>query len=97
VRRAGDIRIRKLPCRVEKIDKVAPDVAIVSLKLPANERLQYLAGQYVDLLLKDGQGRWHSQTFRVDSATDMTTCRRNCRAASNSGLPSLVPSSTTRR
>jgi CDP-4-dehydro-6-deoxyglucose reductase len=57
VRRAGDIPIRKLPCRIEKIDKVAPDVAIVSLKLPTNERLQYLAGQYVDLLLKDGRRR----------------------------------------
>jgi len=57
VRRAGDIRIRKLPCRIEKIDKVADDVAIVSLKLPANERLQYLAGQYVDILLKDNRRR----------------------------------------
>jgi len=57
VRRAGDIQIRKLPCRVEKIDKVADDVAIISLKLPANERLQYLAGQYIDLLLKDGRRR----------------------------------------
>ncbi len=57
VRRAGDIRIRKLPCRVEKIEKVAKDVAIVSLKLPANERLQYLAGQYIDFLLKDGRRR----------------------------------------
>ena len=57
VRRAGDIQIRKLPCRIEKIEKVAPDVAIVSLKLPANEGLQYLAGQYIDLLLKDGRRR----------------------------------------
>jgi CDP-4-dehydro-6-deoxyglucose reductase len=57
VRRAGDIQIRKLPCRIEKIDKAAPDVAVVSLKLPANERLQYLAGQYLDLLLKDGRRR----------------------------------------
>jgi CDP-4-dehydro-6-deoxyglucose reductase len=57
VRRAGDIRIRKLPCRIEKIEKVAKDVAIVSLKLPANERLQYLAGQYIDFLLKDGRRR----------------------------------------
>ena len=57
VRRAGDIQIRKLPCRIEKIEKVAADVAIVSLKLPANERLQYLAGQYVDLLLRDGRRR----------------------------------------
>jgi CDP-4-dehydro-6-deoxyglucose reductase len=57
VRKAGDIRIRKLPCRIEKIEKVAADVAIVSLKLPANDRLQYLAGQYVDFLLKDGRRR----------------------------------------
>jgi len=57
VRRAGDIRIRKLPCRVETITKPAPDVAIVKLKLPANERLQYLAGQYIDLLLKDNRRR----------------------------------------
>jgi len=57
VRRSGDIQIRKMPCRIETIDKVAPDVAIVSLKLPAKERLQYLAGQYIDLLLKDGRRR----------------------------------------
>src|SRR6516164_2846457 len=57
VRKAGDIQIRKLPCRVESIDKPALDVAIVKLKLPANERLQFLAGQYIDLLLKDGRRR----------------------------------------
>jgi len=53
VRRAGDIQIKLLPCRIESIDKPAPDVAIVRLKLPASERLQYLAGQYIDFLLKD--------------------------------------------
>ena len=57
VRKSGDIRIRKLPCRVESIDKPASDVAIVKIKLPANERLQFLAGQYIDLLLKDGRRR----------------------------------------
>ncbi|MEP7183085.1 MAG: CDP-6-deoxy-delta-3,4-glucoseen reductase [Betaproteobacteria bacterium] len=57
VRRAGDIQIRRLPCRIESIDKPAADVAIVKLKLPANERLQFLAGQYIDLLLKDGRRR----------------------------------------
>jgi CDP-4-dehydro-6-deoxyglucose reductase len=57
VRRAGDIQVRKLPCRIETIERVADDVAIVKLKLPANERLQYFAGQYVDLLLKDGRRR----------------------------------------
>jgi CDP-4-dehydro-6-deoxyglucose reductase, E3 len=57
VRRAGDIQIRKLPCRIEKIELPTPDVAIVSLKLPANERLQFLAGQYIDILLKDSGRR----------------------------------------
>jgi CDP-4-dehydro-6-deoxyglucose reductase, E3 len=53
----GDIQIRTLPCRVEKVEKPAPDVAVLSLKLPAQERLQYLAGQYIDILLKDGKRR----------------------------------------
>ena len=57
VRRAGDIQIRRLPCRIESIEKPAPDVAIVRLKLPASERLQFLAGQYIDFLLKDGKRR----------------------------------------
>jgi CDP-4-dehydro-6-deoxyglucose reductase len=57
VRRVGDIEIKRMPCRVESIDKPAPDVAIVKLKLPANERLQFLAGQYIDFLLKDGRRR----------------------------------------
>ncbi len=57
VRRAGDIVIKRLPCRIESITKAAPDVAIVRFKLPANERLQFLAGQYVDFLLKDGKRR----------------------------------------
>jgi CDP-4-dehydro-6-deoxyglucose reductase, E3 len=54
---AGDMQIRTLPCRVEKVDKPASDVAVLSLKLPANERLQFRAGQYIDILLKDGKRR----------------------------------------
>jgi CDP-4-dehydro-6-deoxyglucose reductase, E3 len=53
----GDIQVRTLPCRVEKVEKPAGDVAILSLKLPAQERLQFMAGQYIDILLKDGKRR----------------------------------------
>ena len=56
----GDIQVRTLPCRVEKVEKPASDVAILSLKLPAQERLQFLAGQYIDILLKDGKRRSYS-------------------------------------
>jgi CDP-4-dehydro-6-deoxyglucose reductase len=54
---AKDLAIRTLPARVEKVEKPAEDVAILSLKLPAGERLQFLAGQYIDILLKDGKRR----------------------------------------
>jgi CDP-4-dehydro-6-deoxyglucose reductase len=52
-----DLTIRTLPARVEKVEKPAPDVAILHLRLPASERLQFLAGQYVDILMKDGKRR----------------------------------------
>ena len=54
---AKDIAVRLMPCRVQKMDQVADDVMIVQLKLPANERLQFLAGQYIDFLLKGGERR----------------------------------------
>jgi CDP-4-dehydro-6-deoxyglucose reductase, E3 len=54
---AKDLAIRTLPARVEKVEKPAEDVAVLSLKLPAGERLQFLAGQYIDILLKDGKRR----------------------------------------
>src|ERR1035438_10262489 len=34
-----DQQIKILPCRVQAIDKPTPDVAVISLKLPASERL----------------------------------------------------------
>lgn len=52
-----DIKIKTLPCRVHKLEQVAPDVMVLSLKLPTHERLQFLAGQYIDILMKDGKHR----------------------------------------
>ena len=51
------IPARTLPARVEKLTRAAPDVMLIELKLPASERLQFLAGQYIDILLKDGRRR----------------------------------------
>lgn len=53
----ADIEIKTLPCRVVKIEQVAHDVRVLSLKLPQNERLRFLAGQYIDILLRDGNRR----------------------------------------
>ena len=60
VQGAGDIAIRKVPCRVNTITKPSDDVAILKLQLPAAERFQFLAGQYLEFLLKDGQRRAYS-------------------------------------
>jgi CDP-4-dehydro-6-deoxyglucose reductase len=54
---ARDLAIRTLPCRVERAVKPAEDVVVMYLKLPAGERLQFLAGQYIDILMKDGKRR----------------------------------------
>jgi CDP-4-dehydro-6-deoxyglucose reductase len=51
------IQIKMLPARVVKMQRAAPDVMLVDLKLPAQERLQFLAGQYIDLLLRGGVRR----------------------------------------
>ena len=50
------IPAKTLPCRVESIER-AHSVAIVKLKLPPAERLQFRAGQYIDILLADDQKR----------------------------------------
>lgn len=54
---ATDIPVKTLPSRIEKLERLAPDVIEMHLRLPATERLQFLAGQYVDILLKDGKRR----------------------------------------
>jgi CDP-4-dehydro-6-deoxyglucose reductase, E3 len=50
-------QVRTLPVRVMKLERLAHDVMGVGLKLPATERLQYMAGQYVEILLRDGRRR----------------------------------------
>lgn len=52
-----DIVVRSLPVRVVRIDQAAHDVSVLRLKLPAAERLQFMAGQYIDLLMRDGRRR----------------------------------------
>ncbi|MFZ5503677.1 MAG: CDP-6-deoxy-delta-3,4-glucoseen reductase [Pseudomonadota bacterium] len=54
---AKDIPVRTMPCRVQKMERPADDVMVLQLKLPSNERLQFLAGQYIDILLKDHKPR----------------------------------------
>lgn len=56
----GEFPVRKLPTRVSRIHRPAPDVAVLHMQLPANDTLQYKAGQYVEFILKDGDRRSYS-------------------------------------
>ena len=60
VRLASDIQIRKLPSRVIGMQQMAPDVMKLKLQLPATETFRFYAGQYVEILLKDGRRRSYS-------------------------------------
>ncbi len=51
------IQVKTLPCRMQKMERLADDVMLLHLKLPASERMVFLAGQFVEFLLKDGSRR----------------------------------------
>mgnify|MGYP000004220675 FL=1 len=57
---AKEYQPKKLPCRVENVKKVTDDIAIIYLKLPANQKFSFLPGQYVDILLEGDKRRSYS-------------------------------------
>jgi CDP-4-dehydro-6-deoxyglucose reductase len=57
VQHLADIKVRMMPCRVQRIEPLAPEVARLWLKLPEGDRLQFLAGQYLEFVLPDGRAR----------------------------------------
>ena len=67
VREVHGVRPRIIPCRVEKLEKPAADVAVLGLRLPMNENFRFLAGQYIDILLKDGKRRSYSLATKPDT------------------------------
>ena len=56
----GDNPVRKMPSRIARMEKLSDDVMLIALQLPASERLQYRAGQYIEFLLRDNKRRSYS-------------------------------------
>ncbi|GAA5233817.1 CDP-6-deoxy-delta-3,4-glucoseen reductase [Verticiella sediminum] len=54
------IEIRKMPVRVQALERLGEDVMLVRLQMPANQRFVFNAGQYLELILKDGRRRSYS-------------------------------------
>ena len=57
---ASSFPIKKMPVRVAALEKKSHDVMQVRLQLPASEKFQYHAGQYVEFILRDGARRAYS-------------------------------------
>jgi CDP-4-dehydro-6-deoxyglucose reductase len=53
----ADFPRRQLALKVVAMDRVAPDVMRLLLRAARGERLRYLAGQYLDVLLPEGKRR----------------------------------------
>jgi CDP-4-dehydro-6-deoxyglucose reductase len=60
VTEAGAFPIKKMPSRVTLMEKKSHDVMLVRLQLPASDSFQYHAGQYIEVLLRDGARRSYS-------------------------------------
>jgi CDP-4-dehydro-6-deoxyglucose reductase, E3 len=52
--------VRKMPARVQSLERKTDDVMILRLQMPANDTLRYHAGQYVEFILRDGARRSYS-------------------------------------
>jgi CDP-4-dehydro-6-deoxyglucose reductase len=54
------VTIRKVPCRIAKIEQRAPDVKVLHLRLPMNENMIFVAGQHIELMLPGDLRRTYS-------------------------------------
>jgi CDP-4-dehydro-6-deoxyglucose reductase len=67
---AGEFPVRKMPTRVMAMQRAAPDVAVLTMQLPANDPLRYHAGQYVEFILRDGARRSYSMANAPHTQTE---------------------------
>ncbi len=51
------IQIKMLPCRVRKLTRLASDVIQLYLALPRTQSFNFIPGQYIDIVLKNGLRR----------------------------------------
>ncbi len=83
IRPAPEVEVRSLPCRIDRMERLADDVLAVHLRLPAVEHFAFRAGQYLDFILSGGRRR----SFSIASApADGPTLEVHVRKASKSGF-----------
>lgn len=56
----GGIQVKTLPCRIDQLELLTDDVMEVTLRTPPASKLEYVPGQYVDMIGKNGIRRSYS-------------------------------------
>lgn len=69
----ASIQIKTMPCRLDSLERLADDVVRVVLRTPPTSTLFYLAGQYIDVIGKEGVRRSYSiaNAVRVDAKLEL--------------------------
>jgi CDP-4-dehydro-6-deoxyglucose reductase len=60
IHEAGQLRPQRLAVRVQALERLCHDVMRLRLQLPRDRRLQFLAGQYVEIVTGQGRRRAYS-------------------------------------
>jgi CDP-4-dehydro-6-deoxyglucose reductase len=71
--------IKRMPSRVISLEKKSHDVITLKLQLPANDTLQYKAGQYIEFILRDGARRSYSMASAPHIAAESKTLELHIR------------------
>jgi ferredoxin len=69
--------------RIERLDRIAHDVMLVALRLVGGKRIAYEAGQYINVILPDGDRRAYSFTMPSGEPTSSSCTCGACPAASS--------------
>lgn len=60
IHEAGELRPERLAVRVRTLEQLNHDVMRLQLQLPRDRRLQFMAGQYIEVITREGRHRAYS-------------------------------------
>ncbi|MDZ4261840.1 MAG: FAD-binding oxidoreductase [Pseudomonadota bacterium] len=69
----ASIKTQTLPCKIDQLNLLAPDVIQIFLRLPPSSQFNYLPGQYIDVIAKSGVRRSYSvaNALRSDNKLEL--------------------------
>lgn len=68
---AGELPVHETSCQITEVDALSHDVSRAWLRLPAGRRIEWYAGQYLELLMPDGPCPFSIATAPEDGLRDI--------------------------